>query len=214
MLIDLHVHAFNEKIAAKALAALVGYSGLEPLTDGTLADTLSKLDEWGVDKAAILSIATKPSQQGIINSWAAKIKNERLLPFGSIHPEADDWADELVKIKEAGLYGIKLHPDYQGFKIDEERLFPVYELCSELGLVVLLHSGFDYYSPQEIHCTPERALNVIGKVKGLKLVLAHLGANRMWQEVFDKLAGADGELYFDTAFTLECPADETGVPSS
>ena len=201
----MHVHAFNEKIAAKAIEALSGYSSLSPLTDGTLVDTLKKLDSWGVDKAAILSIATKPTQQRIINSWAESIKSERLLPFGSIHPDADDWADELVKIKNAGLYGIKLHPDYQGFKIDEDRLMPIYQMCAELSLPVLLHSGFDYYSPNEIHCTPQRALNVIKRVGGLKLILAHLGANRMWQQVCDTLAGVDGEVYFDTSFTLECP---------
>ncbi len=201
----MHVHAFNEKIAAKAIEALSGYSLLSPLTDGTLVDTLKKLDSWGVDKAAILSIATKPTQQRIINSWAESIKSERLLPFGSIHPDADDWADELVKIKNAGLYGIKLHPDYQGFKIDEDRLMPIYQMCAELSLPVLLHSGFDYYSPNEIHCTPQRALNVIKRVGGLKLILAHLGANCMWQQVCDTLAGVDGEVYFDTSFTLECP---------
>ena len=205
MLIDMHVHAFNEKIAAKALAVLVGNSSLTPLTDATTAGTLKKLDEWGVDKAAILSIATKPSQQGIINSWAASIKSERLLPFGSVHPDADDWYDELVRIKRSGLYGVKLHPDYQGFKIDEPRLFPVYEACAELSLPLLLHSGFDYVSPDVIHCTPERALKVIGQVRGLRLILAHLGANRMWQQVYDTLAGAGDEVYFDTSFTLDCP---------
>ncbi|WP_028509107.1 amidohydrolase family protein [Ruminococcus sp. NK3A76] len=205
MLIDVHVHAFNEKIAAKALDALAGYSGLTPLTDGTVGDTFAKLDEWGVDKAAILSIATKPTQQRIINGWAETIKSDRLLPFGSIHPDAPDCLEELERIKAAGLYGIKLHPDYQGFRIDEERLFPIYEQCARLSLPVILHSGFDYYSPDEIHCTPERALRVIGRVKGLKLILAHLGANRMWQQVFDTIAGADGEVYFDTSFTEECP---------
>ena len=205
MLIDLHVHAFNDKIASKALAALVGYSSLTPLTDGTVDGAVKKLDEWGVDKAAILSIATKPSQQGIINSWAATIKSDRLLPFGSVHPDADDWADELVRIKALGLYGIKFHPDYQGFKIDDERMLDIYDACAQLGLPVLFHSGFDYYSPDVIHCTPERALKAAGQIKGLRMILAHLGANRMWQQVFDELAGVEGEVYFDTAFTLECP---------
>ena len=205
LLIDLHVHAFNEKIESKALAVLVGNSGVAPLTDATLDDTIKNLDEWGVDKAAVLSIATKPSQQGIINSWAAKIKSERVLPFGSVHPDADDWYDELVKIKQAGLYGIKLHPDYQGFKLDDDKMFPVYEACRELNLPVLFHSGFDYYSPDEIHCTPKRAIKVASRVKGLKMILAHLGANRMWEQVYDELAGIGGEVYFDPAFTLDCP---------
>lgn len=205
LLIDLHVHAFNEKIAAKAVAVLAGYSSLTPLTDGTLDETVKRLDEWGVDKAAILSIATKPSQQRIINNWAASVKSERLLPFGSIHPDAQDWYDELLKIKESGLYGIKLHPDYQGFRIDDDKMLEIYSACASLDIPVLFHSGFDYYSPDKIHCTPERAIRVIKETKGLKLIFAHLGANRMWQEVYDTLAGIPGEVYFDTAFTLECP---------
>lgn len=204
MLIDLHVHAFNEKIAAKALSALSGYSGLTPITDGTVEDTVRHLDEWGVDKAAVLSIATKPSQQRVITDWAVSIKSERLLPFSSVHPDAEDCLEELERIKENGLYGIKLHPDYQGFKIDEERVFGIYDLCQQLGLPVLFHSGFDFYSPDMIHCTPERAVTVIKNFPRLKVILAHLGANRMWQQVYDSLAGMDGEIYLDTAYTLEC----------
>lgn len=48
---------------------------------------------------------------------------------------------------------------------------------------------------------------MIKKHPKLKVVLAHLGANMMWQEVLDILAGVDGEVYFDTAFTTECPDD-------
>jgi hypothetical protein len=39
----------------------------------------------------------------------------------------------------------------------------------------------------------------------LKVVLAHLGANMLWEEVYETLAGVDGEVYFDTAFTTLCP---------
>lgn len=38
----------------------------------------------------------------------------------------------------------------------------------------------------------------------MKMVLAHLGGNQQWQQVYDILAGLDGELYFDTAFSMEC----------
>lgn len=203
-LIDFHVHAFSEKIAARALSSLSANSGLAPLTDGTLEHTKKRLDEWGVDKAVILSIATKPSQQRLITDWAAGVKSERMLPFGSVHPDAEDVLDELSVIKEKGLYGIKFHPDYQGFKIDDEKMLPIYKRCEELSLPVLFHSGFDYYSPGEIHCTPQRALKVIKAFPHMKIILAHLGANRMWESVLDTLAGVDGQVYFDTAFTQEC----------
>lgn len=201
---DFHVHAFNEKIAARALQALCANSGLTPLTDGTLMHTKKRLDEWGIDRAVILSIATKPTQQRLITDWAVKIKSDRILPFGSVHPDADDALEELGRIKDGGLYGIKFHPDYQGFKIDDRKMYPIYERCEELSLPVLFHSGFDFYSPDEIHCTPQRALKVINDFKHLKVVLAHLGANKLWEEVYDTLAGKGEEVYLDTAFTAEC----------
>ena len=204
MLIDMHVHTFSEKIAAKALSALSGYSGLTPLTDGTVRDTVAHMDMWGVDKAAALSIATKPSQQSIITEYSKSIKSERLLPFGSVHPDSEDINDELVRISQSGLYGVKLHPDYQGFKIDEKRVYDMYDAISQLGLPVLFHSGFDWYSPDVIHCTPEKILKVRAAFPHMKMILAHLGANRMWQQVYDEIAGIGGETYLDTAFTLEC----------
>lgn len=46
---------------------------------------------------------------------------------------------------------------------------------------------------------------MIKKHPKLKVILAHLGANMMWEQVLDVLAGVDGEVYFDTAFTSMCP---------
>ena len=45
---------------------------------------------------------------------------------------------------------------------------------------------------------------MITKHKNLKVVFAHLGSNELWQEVYDTLAGVDGEVYFDTGYTLRC----------
>ena len=75
-------------------------------------------------------------------------------------------------------------------------------------LPVVFHSGFDVVSPDIIHCTAEAALEMIKRHKHLKAVFAHLGCNECWQDVYDLLAGIDGEVYFDTAFTSrKCPDD-------
>ena len=137
MIIDFHTHAFSEKIAQKAMSELAGTSGLTPYTDGTVRSLLKHMDETGVDKSVVLPIATKPSQQKIINSWANEIMSDRIYPFGSVHPDADDACEMLEEIKDSGLYGVKLHPDYQGFFADDERVYPVYEKCVQLGLPVV-----------------------------------------------------------------------------
>lgn len=204
--IDFHVHAFSEKIADKAISVLEQRAGIQPLTRGTTAQTLERMQQWGIDSSVILPIATKPSQQTVINNWAKQIDSERFISFGSVHPDAEDALDELERIRQLGLHGIKLHPDYQGFMIDDPKLDPLLDAIAQTGLPVIFHAGFDVVSPDLVHCAPQAALKMFTKHRGLKVILAHLGGNDRWDEVYETLAGVDGELYFDTAFTSwNCP---------
>ena len=206
MTIDLHVHAFDEKIAERAISVLEQRAGIVPYTRGTTAQTLERMDEWGIDRSVILPIATKPSQQTVINNWAKQIDSQRLISFGSVHPDAQDALDELERICQLGLHGIKLHPDYQGFMIDDPKLDVLLDAIAQTGLPVVFHAGFDVVSPDLVHCAPKAALKMFKRHKDLKVILAHLGGNDRWDEVYDTLAGVDGELYFDTAFTSwNCP---------
>ena len=78
MLIDFHVHAFAEKIASRAMEQIAAQAELIPETDGTVAGLRRRLKEWGVDRCVILPIATKPTQQTIINDWAAGQQDDDL----------------------------------------------------------------------------------------------------------------------------------------
>ena len=203
MKIDFHTHAFTESIADRAIKKLEALADQKALTDGTISSLLNRFDEWGVDKGVVLTIATKPSQQKTINNWAASIKSERIIPFGSVHFMADDWEEELERIKSLGLKGIKLHPDYQGFEIDDEKMIPIYKKCAELGLIVMFHAGLDCVSPNHIHARPEASLKAHMLVPELTMVLAHMGGNDMADDVLKYLAGADGNLFFDTSFIAD-----------
>lgn len=205
MYIDFHTHAFADPIAERAITKLEdiimksGYPDPQPaVTRGTVAELLACLDEWEVDKAVILPIATKPSQQASINNWAKSIMSERLYCFGTVHPDAEDALEELERIKALGLRGVKLHPDYQGFFADEERVFPIYRKCAELGLPVIFHAGRDALSMDCIHCTPQMSARVLDAVPEMTLILAHLGGNDCWDDVEKYLVGRN--VYFDTAF--------------
>ena len=85
--------------------------------------------------------------------------------------------------------------------VDDEKLDAVYDEIERRGFPLIMHAGFDVFSPEKIHCPPERALNMLKKHPHLKVILAHLGGNDCHQQVADILAGVDGEVYFDTAFT-------------
>lgn len=211
MYIDFHTHAFADVIAERAMSVLSSTAEMNPLTDGTVSGLKTRLESCGITKAVILPIATKPTQQKTINNWAASIKKEYdfFYPFGSIHPNAQDKIEELERIKELGLYGLKLHPDYQNFVIEDEFMLPVYKKCSELDIPVLFHSGYDPVSPDFYHCKPEKAAEVFDKVPDMTLILAHGGGMRDWDNVEKYLAGKKGKLYFDVSvIATEIPHEQ------
>lgn len=198
--IDAHVHTFPETIAAGAVGKLAAISGITPATDGTVAATRRKMAETGIDGAVFLNIATAPKQQHTINNCAAQVTSEsggRILSLGSVHPEAENAVAELRRIASLGIRGIKLHPDYQGFMIDDERAYPIYDACQELGLPIVFHSGWDCYSPDLIHAAPEASRRVVRDFPRLKIVLAHFGGLRLWDDVERFLIGE--HVWLDTS---------------
>jgi predicted TIM-barrel fold metal-dependent hydrolase len=62
--------------------------------------------------------------------------------FGSVDPRKGERAvAELDEVAELGLRGLKLHPSMQAFDPDDERHWPIFERCCDLGLVCLVHTG-------------------------------------------------------------------------
>lgn len=106
MIIDFHTHAFPDKIVDKAMRTLSRNAGNAlPFTDGRAGDIVRYMDENGLDKSVVLNIATNPRQQRSVNDFAASIDGDRLIAFGSVHPDAPDALEELHRIKELGLRG-------------------------------------------------------------------------------------------------------------
>ena len=204
MIIDFHTHIFPDKIAARSIEALSKVSGIKAATDGTLNGLLTSMDKSGVDLSVIMPVVTKPSQFETVNTFAKSVNEQyagRLLSFGGIHPDSEDYKAELDRIKELGLPGIKLHPDYQGVMIDDVRYMRIIEYANELGLIILVHAGIDIGLPEPVHCPPDRARKVLDVIKPEKLVLAHMGGWKQWDAVYEYLAGE--KVYLDTAFTFD-----------
>ncbi|MDR0987369.1 MAG: amidohydrolase family protein [Ruminococcus sp.] len=228
MVIDFHVHAFADKIAERAIGELrknLREGGLDDAaySDGTYSDTEAYFCRAGSGDgsgagnrenycAVFMPIATKPSQMTICNNIAAGKNNysvggSKFWSFGSVFPktsnpeELDAVLAELSRIKSLGLYGIKLHPDYQLFYPDDENVFPVYEKCAELGLPIMFHAGFDPISPKLTHATPDRLLRVIECFPNLVAIFAHMGGEDHWDEVYDLLCGKN--CFIDTSYCAE-----------
>lgn len=202
MVIDFHVHMFPDKIAQNAVNTLSERAGIPAYTGGTLSDTLEKMIRAGIDISVVQNIATNPKQTKNVNNFAMEIdKNESFVAFGSIHPDDANYKSELDRLKDGGIKGIKLHPDYQDFFIDEKRMLPIYEYILKKGFILLFHCGIDLGLPTPVHATPERLANTLSLFSGEKVCFAHMGGFGMYDGLFKYIMGKD--IYIDTSCISE-----------
>lgn len=198
MIIDFHTHAFPERIAERAIEKLSYTSGgLIPQTDGTVESLKYLMKKDGIDKSVVLAIATNEKQQTAVNDFIKAQETDDIIPFGSVYPHAEDALAELERIHSMGLKGVKLHPEYQQFFVDDEKMKPIYKKISELGLIVLFHAGEDFGYPAPYHATPER-LRKAAKWIDTPMICAHWGGAGMGEDVLKYLC--DIPVFFDTAF--------------
>lgn len=211
MIIDFHTHVFPDKIAEKTVAALEKNGNTPAFSNGRLDGLMAQMEKAGVDISVNLPVLTKPSQFDSILSFAKEINEaanntpegeKKIISFAGIHPDCEDYKEKLYRVKESGILGIKIHPDYQGTFIDDERYVNILAEAKRLGLITVTHAGLDgAYIGERIKCTPRRVLRLLDKIGGYdKLVLAHLGGHQLFSKAYRKLAGKD--VYFDTAYIL------------
>ena len=199
MIIDAHAHIFPEKIAAKAAVGIGDFYDIPMDNDGTL-DTLLKLsDEAGVDICIVQSVATVPHQVESINNFIAEsvaAHPDRLIGFAAMHPDYEDIDGEIRRCVELGLKGIKLHPDFQKFRIDEPKAFPIYEAAVKYSLPVLFHAGdyrYDFSGPQRLR-------NAADRFPEMKIIGAHFAGWSQWDEAQEYFT--DGRIYTDLSSSL------------
>ena len=168
--------------------------------NGRLSSLLSSMDAAGIDRALICSIATRPEQCGKILQWSEAIRGERIVPLPSVHPADPDAVSRVAEIAAKGFKGIKLHPYYQEFDLDEERIFPIYEQLRACNLMLVCHTGFDIAFPHVRKCDPRRILAVLSAFPGLKLVTTHMGSWEDWDEVEAHIIGKP--IYMEISYSL------------
>ena len=195
---DSHAHIFPQKIALKASGATGEFYGVEMHHDG-MAHTLSeKLHEAGISRALVCSPATTPHQVESINDFIAEKckKYPEFFGVATLHPDTEDSAKEIERIEALGLHGVKYHPDFQRFAIDDEKMFPTYSLLERKKIPVLFHTGDKRYD----FSGPRRLIRVLEKFPDLKCIAAHFGGYSEWEHAWEYPKHKN--LYFDTSSSL------------
>ena len=194
-IIDFHAHIFNPKIAHLAIANLEQHYGMPCECKGTFTDMKEEMDKSGFYKAVIFSTPTKPTQVTINNDFLFDLRDERFIVFGSVHPDFEDVAYEIQRVKNHGLRGFKFHPDFQAFNIDDDKALYMYEQIGE-DYPIVLHVGdkkLDFSNSTRL----SRVLDIF---PNHKFVAAHMGGYSVWDTDAKSLVGKN--VWFDTSSTM------------
>ena len=120
---------FRSKVVRRTIDELAG--------DYEAIDVMAVLLAWDAETAT-----GRPRVPNEVVAKACREHPKTFAGFGSVDPLKGDFAvGELDRIVSLGLKGVKLHPSLQAFRPDDERFWPLYERCEELGLALLFHTG-------------------------------------------------------------------------
>ena len=198
MIIDIHAHVFPNKIAEKASQGIEDFYNIDVPNNGTIERLLELSDKAGVNKVVIHSPATTPHQVQSVNNFIYDCTQkypDRVIGFMTLHPDFENINDEVERCISMGLKGVKLHPDFQRFHIDDHKAFCIYEAISG-RLPLLVHTGDFRYQWSK----PERMAKVMDEFPAMTVIGAHFGGWSEWDDAARVFKGKN--IYVDTSSTM------------
>ncbi|TFF83961.1 amidohydrolase [Candidatus Thorarchaeota archaeon] len=185
--IDSHVHTWTRNMIAEldleARKIAAERSGVEPRLDSPVTNLEEAMRESGIERAVILPIDSGLNQDMPLSmrektDWHADevAGKESLITFVGLDPRRGKTGlEELERaVKEKRCKGWKMYPP-NGFYPDDEDFYPYYELCVELDVPIVLHTGFTSRFKHVKYAQPVYVDKVAADFPALKIVLAHVG---------------------------------------
>ena len=199
-IIDTHAHIYPDKIALKAAKSIGDFYEIPMSLDGTVSRLLEQGKAAGISRFLVHSVAVTWERARAINDFLAQevaAHPAEFIGFGTLHPDHPEMEQELDRILSLGLRGVKLHPDFQHFCLDDPNAIRLFEAMAERGLPLLVHTGDKRYPYSE----PQRMARALDRVPELTAICAHLGGWSVWTDAWHELAGREN-VYVDCSSSL------------
>ena len=197
-IIDCHTHIYPEKIAAKAVKSIGDFYEIPMDRDGTVDSLLRQMKEVGIRRSLALAVAVEARQISHINDFLIRTVQshpDELWGFATLHADMEDPDAEVDRVLNAGMKGIKLHPDMQHFSLADPAADKLFSACEGV-CPMMLHTGDSRYH----NSNPSLIPPILKRHPRLQLICAHFSGYSEWDEAARYLA--DTNVYVDTSSTF------------
>lgn len=207
--IDMHTHIFPDKIADKATVATAEYFVLPepPNHHGKVRELADVLRDAGIDYAMVFSAATGAHQVESIHRFILEQveKYPQFIPCGTLHAEYENYKEELKFLRDHGVHGVKLHPEFQHFVLNDERLFPMFEEMERTDMFLIAHMG----DPRVDVSGPHRMQPIAETFPKLRCIASHLGNWGTWTPGSIRAMAKLPNIYTDISSSFSYVEDKT-----
>ncbi|HEY6168672.1 MAG TPA: amidohydrolase family protein [Verrucomicrobiae bacterium] len=156
-------------VASTAAVAAAIPTGAAESKSSALIDTNVSLSRWPFRRCPFddtPSLTAKLRQQGVTQAWAgtfdallhkdissanSRLADEcrrhgkgNLIPIGALNPTLPDWEEDLRRcVEQHKMPGIRLHPNFHGYKLDDPLFERVLTAATERSLLVQITLGME-----------------------------------------------------------------------
>ena len=219
LVIDTHMHLYRSKedaSRAKASYEIWEYGSLPSVHfsayGGDPDDARLAMADAGASYAIVTNLLDAPTPkvdpgQDLLayNHWLCDLaaRSPELIPYLAVDPGRVRLDDLVAHIREMvlghGAQGIKLHPPLQRLELADRGVWRIFELCCELDIGIVSHSGPSRSGMQ--YGEPAAFRQVLAAFPGLRISLAHLGGGA-WRQTA-AIARDFPHVYFDCCEIIE-----------
>lgn len=200
-IIDIHTHIYPVALARRAME-VTGHENDDFKKLPIRENLLARMQEAGVDISVNLPVVSKPQNQAEVNRFAKESARKNIIPFGGLHPDCENVIEELEKLKDMEMAGIKFHPPFQKVHLEDPKYEEMWRKINELGFPVLIHSGTAKI-PRPYDLYPSGVRRIVKYAPDIPIIMAHMGSFCMIKNPDETLDNLPENVFIDTAMSAE-----------